>query len=435
MKIFIENYKNIRNVTLDVPESKRMILLGANGTGKTNTLEAIYYEKCSFLDCEDEYADRFLLSLDHKSMDYYYPNADLIRELFSFDDEKDLISVLMEFLEKSYDKLKMPLMRKLINDALDAFRFARINKKFDPSPLAITRLVILNRIYEKARQLNQKYIILMDTPELYAHPLLMEEISTSLLKLEQAGCLVIVTTHNEQVISRLFTRFNEIVRLSKNAEGFMETMTVDMEKVEKDIIAFYEVDEYLTHNFSKSSRPDFGLVRLLERDIEGYLITAFRDRIIKAFFYNTIVLGEGASEDVLFDYIENKVHPSWAAEYRVGFMNCMGKSTMPLYFIFLNNIGVKTFVIYDYDNDNNPVHVAYREAFNRYFHDHKNIFRCYYLKPDLEGFLNIGERVESIIKPVNIYNYTFMQDTRSKGINRLLNVLKENIISLNKETE
>ena len=108
---------------------------------------------------------------------------------------------------------------------------------------------------------------------------------------------------------------------------------------------------------------------------------------------------------------------------------------MPLYFIFLNNIGVKTFVIYDYDNDNNPVHVAYREAFNRYFHDHKDIFRCYYLKPDLEGFLNIGERVESIIKPVNIYNYTFMQDTRSKGINRLLNVLKENIISLNKETE
>ena len=67
MKIFIENYKNIRNVTLDVLESKRMILLGANGTGKTNTLEASYYEKCSFLDCEDEYADRFLLSLDTRA--------------------------------------------------------------------------------------------------------------------------------------------------------------------------------------------------------------------------------------------------------------------------------------------------------------------------------------------------------------------------------
>ena len=434
MKIFIENYKNINNVTINIPESNRLILLGANGVGKTNVLEAIYYEKCSFLDCDTEYSDRFMLSLQlQRNMDYYYPNADLIREFFSFNNESDQISILMNYLENVYDTVKMPLMKKLIDNALDSFRYARLNRKFDPSPLAITRLIVLNRIYERARQLNQKYIVLMDTPELYAHPLLMEELATCLLKLEQIGCMVLVSTHNEQIVSRLYNKYDEVVKLTKNAEGNVETMYIDMEKIKTEIRAFYDSDEYLTHNFSKSSRPDYGLLTLLDRDIEGYLLTAFRDRIIKAFFYGTIVLGEGASEDVLFDYIENKVHPTWAAEYQVGFMNCMGKSTMPLYFIFLNSLGVNTFVIYDYDNDNNPVHVAYREAFNRYYHDHKDIFRCYYLKPDLEGFLNIDERVESIIKPVNIYNYTFLQETRSKGFNRLLNVLKENIISLNKE--
>ena len=41
MKITIDSYKNIHDLTIPVVNNK-LILLGANGVGKTNTLEAVF---------------------------------------------------------------------------------------------------------------------------------------------------------------------------------------------------------------------------------------------------------------------------------------------------------------------------------------------------------------------------------------------------------
>ena len=342
MRILIENYKNISNLELTVPGSNRFILLGANGVGKTNTLEAIYYGKCSFFDTDATYADRFLLTMDfHPEADYYYPNQDLIRELFPMDDEEEIDTKLMQFLQEAYDEMKMPLMKKLISDALTSMNYARINKSFDASPLAITRLVILNRIYQRARQRNERYIILIDDPELYAHPLLMDEITTIILKLEETGSLVVVSTHSNHIISRLFFSFDELVKLEKDQNNQLVAKTVDIELVKKNIRDFYDSDENLTHNFSKPTHPDTGIQKLLENDLEGYLITSFRDHIIKALFFDVMILGEGASEDVLFDYIENVVRPSWISEYRVGFISCLGNQHYHCISFSLTRSGLK----------------------------------------------------------------------------------------------
>lgn len=432
MKIVIDEYKNLKQLTIPVPASHRMILLGKNGVGKTNTLEAIYFHKCRFEDTDETYDGQYLLSLDILSNPQaYYPNQEFISMLFDHTSEADMQQALLAFLEETSVQTKRPLMRKLLQDALDSLHYAAINKRFDPSVLAITRLVILNKIYQTAIAEKHKFIILLDSPELFAHPLLMDEIATVLQRLQQAGCLIIVTTHSEQFVSRLFTSFSEIIRLDKDARGLVTIKTVDMEKVSREIRAFYDQDEYLKHSFSRSTHYDTGMLKLLEHNIEGYLITAFRDFIINAFFSEVVILGEGASENVLFDYIDNELHPNWVSEFQVGFMTCMGKSTMPLYFIFLNSLGIRTFVLYDRDNTGNPVHQAYQEAFDRYHRTHKKLFRSWWLEPDLEGYLNIDqERTESIIKPVHIYNSTFLAQGENHALTRLLEIMEDNIRKL-----
>ena len=429
MKIRIDSYKNIHDLTIPVVNNK-LILLGANGVGKTNTLDAVFFNKCAFEDAPYEYDRRFLLSMNVlENADEYYPNSRLMHELFPNITMENAQEVMMNFLEKVYLRLERPALRKLVRDALETLKYAIEAKRFDPSPLAITRLVILNKIYDNAVRNNTHHIILVDTPELYAHPLLMDEIVSLLLALQQAGCLIIVSTHSEHVVSRFFTRFEEIVKLEKTAEGQMIANIINMQVIMERIREFYDQDEYLKHNFSRSSHMDEGLVKLLDNDLESYLITAFRDHIINIFFSQSMILGEGASEDVLFDYIENIINPTWVNEYQVGFINCMGKSTMPLYFIFLNSINVRTFVMYDLDNEQNPVHAAYHRCFDEYHFKHRHLFASYYLAPDLERYLNFnnGERIESIIKPVNIFNYTFLREKENPQVRKLIDIMEENI--------
>ena len=431
MKITIDSYKNIHDLTIPVVNNK-LILLGANGVGKTNTLEAVFYNECRIEDAPYKYARRFLLSMDLLSGDDYYPNANIIQEMFPDITMDNLQEKLMIFLENAYKYQNRPMMRKMIQDALDTLTYCISNQHFDPSPLAITRLAVLYKIYHDAIRTGEKYIVLVDSPELFAHPMMMDEIVNVLLSLAETGCLVIITTHNEHVISRFFTSFDEIVMVVKGVDGQMGMITVDMPAITNEIRAFYRQDEYLTHSFSRMSHEDDGLMELLENNLESYLITAFRDRIITIFFSETMVLGEGASEDVLFDYICNVAHPQWISEHQTGFLNCMGKSTMPIYFIFLNHLGIRTFVLYDLDNPANLVHDSYHRYFDAYHFANPSLFASYYLNPDLEGYLNItnGERVRSIIKPLGIFRYTYMQKEENPRLEKLINIMEENILRM-----
>ena len=428
MKIRIDSYKNIHNLTIPVYDNK-LILLGANGVGKTNTLEAVFYNKCVIEDAPCEYAKRYLLSMEMLSGDDYFPNANILRKIFPDINLDNLRSKLLQFLEEAYDQLHRHLMKKLVQDALETLTYCITNKQFDPSPLAITRLIILKWIHRESLRTNNKYIVMVDSPELYAHPMLMNEITNCLLDLAKRGCLVIITTHNEHIIGRFFTRFDEIVKIVKDEHNNVDIIRADMEEIKKNIRDFYRRNEYLTHSFSRMTHLDDGLVQLLDEEIESYLITAFRDHILTVYFAETMVLGEGASEDVLFDYINNVIQPQWIADNRTGFMNCMGKSTMPLYFIFLNYLKVKVLVLYDLDNMDNLVHAAYRRCFDDYHFEHPDLFASYYLSPDLERYLNMnnGQRIRSLVKPVNIFSYTYMRKEVNPRVTELIDIMELNI--------
>ena len=435
MKIHIKEYKNIRNLTIPVSPSNTVILLGSNGVGKTNTLEAIYRDYGQITDTDTDFKGKYLLSLDlPRERDKYYPNADVLGQLFTAP-AGELPEVMLNFLEEEYTKTHRPMMKQYISDALQNLKYAEVNREFDLSPAAVIRLVILNVILAQARENNEKYIVMVDSPELYAHPMLMDELTATLNQLRALGSLIIISTHNDRIVSRMFSSFADIIKMTKK-DGLLQIQTVDIEDIKNRILDFYRSDENLTHSFSRSTHHDDGLLKILNEDLEGYLITSLRDHIITIFSSPTIILGEGISEDVLFDYIDNELHPNWLSEYQVGFMSCIGKSTMPLYFITLNAIGVKTFVLFDYDNDTNPVHNAFRLAFKRYHLANKRMFRSYYLKPDLENYLNFfddEDKIASIVKPVNIYNYTFLRRTENRQLNQLLEIMHDNIAMLNKE--
>ncbi|MBR0136841.1 MAG: AAA family ATPase, partial [Erysipelotrichaceae bacterium] len=63
MKIIIENFKNITHLELNIVNNKA-ILLGANGVGKSNVLEAIYKGHWWMKDSKKSFDACYLLNLD-----------------------------------------------------------------------------------------------------------------------------------------------------------------------------------------------------------------------------------------------------------------------------------------------------------------------------------------------------------------------------------
>ena len=183
MKIHISDYKNIKDITFTVTNNFA-ILLGPNGAGKTNILEAINSGACEITDCDQEFSSRCFLSLEASGS---MPAEDGLKEFFSFSDSLSLSENILNFLEESYREIKRPFLKKMLKDALESIRYADVNRHFDPSTLAIIRLALLGKIYRKTQETKEPCLVLIDTPEIFAHPALREEITSLLGKLQQGG--------------------------------------------------------------------------------------------------------------------------------------------------------------------------------------------------------------------------------------------------------
>ena len=146
-------------------------------------------------------------------------------------------------------------------------------------------------------------------------------------------------------------------------------------------------------------------------------------------------LGEGSSEDVLFDYLDLVIHPEWMRDYRIQYMGCLGKNTMPFYFLFLNHLGIKTVCLYDADKNTNPVHASYAKAFAEYEKENGHLYAKMALNPDLEHVLDIvpDYKLLSIEKPVNIYHNTFATDNIKDKVSKLSDVIKVLFDKMEKE--
>ncbi|MBQ4252651.1 MAG: hypothetical protein II704_06365, partial [Erysipelotrichaceae bacterium] len=133
MKIKIDSYKNIRDITIPVVNNK-LILLGANGVGKTNILEAIASGHATITDCNTEFEQSYLLNLNvASSASEYYPNSSYLMQMLKGRNGATLAERIMNYLEEVYSITSRPLLKHLISDALDAMHFAEKNRDYDPS--------------------------------------------------------------------------------------------------------------------------------------------------------------------------------------------------------------------------------------------------------------------------------------------------------------
>lgn len=132
--------------------------------------------------------------------------------------------------------------------------------------------------------------------------------------------------------------------------------------------------------------------------------------MLKILFADYVILGEGSSEEVLFNYIFNRMDYDLMARYsklNIDYVTGFGKFYLPFHFILANLFNVKVLCMFDIDNLENKSHKAFYNAFSTYEIDNKDLFATVMLDPDLEAELGIEQSRHRVEKPLHIFNEVF----------------------------
>ncbi len=385
------NYLKSSSKTIEIYD-RLLLVVGRHGQGKTNFLKEINEGKYT-CDSKPEKIFHFGIIPDHEL------TLKILNEAKINDDES-----LNQFIKEEFNSEVVNILQERIN-------YNNLVQSQLDGNLSYKRLIIL-AILQRMKVSNS--LILIDEPELLAHPVIRQELMVRIRELQQVGNILVVATNLDNVIADLLTDPLQIVRLDL-INGVNRISQIEINKLEEKVKEFYRSNPKLLKRFSNANQFDYGLKEIVENNYRSYLAASLRDHFFDILFSKVAIIGEGASEGILFDYVETYLHPNWIRDKQVTFINCLGKSTMPLYFLFLEELGLKIICMHDYDNDTNPVHVAYSKALKAHENNDPKHFKEMVIDPDLEGILEINPeyKLESIEKPVNIYINTFVSGKAS----------------------
>lgn len=388
---------------------KLLLIVGDHGAGKTAFLQAVLDGKSTI---SGPARTIFDLSIANRSAG----KEAIVQTVWKEDAEAEFAA----FLRQSFTAGEQRHIARHIHCLADLYRPGM------HQAMGIQRWILLKLLVRISKDL--PCLVVIDEPELFMHPFLIRECCVLLRQMQQQNGAVIVASNSQQVISDLFEDIEQVVRLEP--DGIVQA---DAEAIAQQIQAFYHQDDMLLRRFSQAGQKDAGMINVVSHYTRSYLSSVFKDHIFNVMFSRCIILGEGSSEGVLFDYMEHAIHAAWTREERVNYMSCLGKGTMPFYFIFLNAIGVRCICMYDYDNDTNPVHTAYAKAFMRYEQAHPDQFMKFALQPDLEGVLRIDPpyKLMAVEKPVHVFQCSFVTNQVKAKVEELLGVLESMVRRMN----
>lgn len=390
-----------------------LMVVGNHGAGKTDFLNSVINKEYRIISDKKYRIVPLLLTNTFVTL------TTILNEVLG--DEENWTESYPAYIHKHYSKKEAENILSRIPNAVDLLPNV-VNELF-----VVKRLIII----EMLLCISDKMAIVIDEPELAGHPMIVRDICIALRQLQEKGNIVIVATNSETVVSKLFEDIEQLVRLEKKT-GIIQ---VDVKKLENEILTFFKKDIYLLRQFSNSNYLDKGLNNVLMNYTRVYLSSIFRNTMFNLMHADGVILGEGSSEDILFDYLDLVIHPEWMRDYRIQYMGCLGKNTMPFYFLFLNHLGIKTVCLYDADKNTNPVHASYANAFAEYEKENGHLYAKMALNPDLEHVLDIvpDYKLLSIEKPVNIYHNTFATDNIKDKVSKLSDVIKVLFDKMEKE--
>ncbi len=426
MILNIKKFRNIKSCQFEIIDN-RLILVGKNSVGKSNIIDAIQNKNFS-LNSNIEYSDTIYISAEH-SIDndasfeedsVYLKLANMLDDSLSMQSQYAMLVKELDIVVAENDYLnKKGVIKYRTGNSKDDFH--RCCSKLASG---VKRELLYRLMYRVAIEaVDKKMIILIDSPELYAHPSLARMLCNELKFLSDRGHLVVVSTHSANVVETLTTDIRQIAKLTID-NGFVQSYQVDLDDYTSRIKEFYQTKNIFS---LPNGRANLALSHIVKDNLESFCKSFLRASVLKILFADYVLLGEGSSEEVLFNYIFTRM--DFDLSYKLSKMNVdyvtgFGKFYLPFYFILANLYGVKVLCMFDVDNLENKSHKAFYNAFSYYEINNKEQFATIMLDPDLESELDIIQSKHRVEKPLHIFNeVVYKNNNVAKIVEKIENAL------------
>lgn len=261
----------------------------------------------------------------------------------------------------------------------------------------------------KKKDFNPEFtLLLFEEPEAFLHPSQQEYLNLSLKRLSKDN-QILITTHSTTFVSKNINQLPSIIKVNKNSgrtsiyqikndvlEKLWDT-NAGMYKYFSDLLVKDNSDLKLI-KFIKSKHLGEETPDILKKiDDESFRYSLWLDtERASAFFTKHVLICEGATEKVIFDYL---IANSWEdlQKKQIYVLDSMGKFNIHRYMNLFSELGINHSVLYDGDGEKMG-----QEEVNKYINDNKNDFTYAidFFDVDMESFLGYEAPKSNHIKPL-----------------------------------
>ena len=176
----------------------------------------------------------------------------------------------------------------------------------------------------------ENFVLIIEEPEAHLHPLAQKWLKEYIMEMCAAGIQVVISTHSADFIDPAY--MDGLVRVYK------EGGTTYAKQLTKQELADFCIASGVPENkASQNSIVDFYSTKLFPDQLKGV-------------FAETILLVEGATEYYALPVYLKRCGFS-LAEHGVEIVNCMGKTSIPLFWRLFKAYGYNCYAIFDGDAD------------------------------------------------------------------------------------
>ncbi|KKH98176.1 hypothetical protein EO95_18330 [Methanosarcina sp. 1.H.T.1A.1] len=251
---------------------------------------------------------------------------------------------------------------------------------------------LLCNVAELSTSSEKLTLYLIEEPELFLHPNQQKHFRNKLISLSQND-QVFVTSHSPYFVSNI-RNYSQIKKISIN-NGISSLCEITHENLSEICRKNGElmVKAYTDYNNLTIQQISDEIAKIANEDELRYLLWIDPQRS-NAFLSKKVLLVEGPTEKALFSFMfENELGEFYTSHTTSDIMvvDVIGKFHFYKFANLLNNLGIKTWILYDGDNDKERPPISHKKL-NEYIEDMKNegiIVDCLRADRDIESFLEL----------------------------------------------